>query len=437
MNYNRLFSLIEKDYSILLSLLFFTFGISQSQSYGIKNGVNIQASYYNNGSVTIGWELMKQYPEIEAVRIEIEPERAGQAVSWIREAQKNGYQVIATYHESRQLGSNRVEHLQAAADWWVRNYKQFTANGPIIINIMNEWGGHKLSPKDYATAYNQAITTIRKVHDGILIVDIPGFGHDIEIAVAAYPMIEDKNIVYSLHIYPNAVNVQKDRWISVKDLDYLIKTGAPCMIGEFGAHGFGGTDWCGVVEYAQEKGWAIFGWAWNGDGRGMNMASPSWSAQPRARNFEPTPYLEEIVASLAGIPCNTQRFGSAAAMPCDVNIVGEKCDDNNDFTINDRYNEYCVCAGNFTEALEISAEPELFLYPNPVTQLLQVEFVKTNLVRQIKIYNQIGQHLKTTPIVEQSKFITIDMSNYSNGLYIVVGFIDDKKVFSEKFIKME
>lgn len=432
------FSRMRRADVLLLILILFPFIIiSQTNTYNIKNGVNIQASYYNNGSVTIGWELMKQYPAIEAVRIEIEPERAGQAVRWIKEAHQNGYQVIATYHESRQLGSNQVEHLQAAADWWVKNYKQFTTSGPIILNLMNEWGGHELSPKEYANAYNQAISTVRQVHDRALIIDLPGFGHDIEIAAAAYPMIKDKDIIYSLHIYPSSVNVQEDQWISLKDLDYLREAGMPCIVGEFGSRGFGGTDWCGIVEYAHEQNWAVFGWAWNGDGLGMNMVSPSWSEQPRAREFESTPYLEKIVASLAGVPCNTQRFGDQANTPCDQELIGQRCNDNNEFTVNDRYNEYCVCAGNFTETLEVSTEPEIVLYPNPVQQLLHIEFVKTSRVKQVKIYNQFGQELQSLPILEQAKFVEIDISTYANGIYIVTGFLEDKKVFSGKFVKVE
>lgn len=423
--------------SFLCLFLLPKISLSQSSILEIKNGVNIQASYYNNGNVTIGWELMKQYPEIEAVRIEIEPERAAQAISWIREAHENGYQVIATYHESRHLGSNRIEHLRAAADWWVRQYKQFTASGPIIINIMNEWGGHELSPKEYADEYNEVIASIRQVHSGTLIVDLPGFGHNTEIAAAAYPMIKDKNIIYSLHIYPKAVNVQSDRWIRVKDLEELSDMGIPCMIGEFGARGFGGTDWCSIVEYAHSKKWAVFGWAWNGDGRNMNMVDPSWARQPRARSFEPTPYLEEIVASLAGVPCNTQRFGTDATAPCDEEIIGKKCNDFNDFTVNDRYNEYCVCAGDFTEMLDVSNEPELYLYPNPVRQLLQVEFVKVSRVQRIKVFNQIGEEIKSLTILDLSKSLEIDMSDQPNGIYIVTAFLNNRSVFSGKFLKLE
>ncbi|NLP58412.1 hypothetical protein [Lutibacter sp. B1] len=46
-----------------------------SKTVGLGNGVNLQPSYYNSGNVTIGWDLMKTYPGIETVRIEIEPDK--------------------------------------------------------------------------------------------------------------------------------------------------------------------------------------------------------------------------------------------------------------------------------------------------------------------------------------------------------------------------
>ena len=72
------------------------------------NGVNLQPSYYNGGNVSFGWTLMKQHSRIKMVRIEIEPElvHISLAASWIREAVKNGYAVIATYHKHTLLGSN-------------------------------------------------------------------------------------------------------------------------------------------------------------------------------------------------------------------------------------------------------------------------------------------------------------------------------------------
>ena len=101
---NKSFKQATKNGWLICCLFYLFTGILQSQNSIIKNGVNIQASYYNRGNVTIGWNLMDDYPEIEAVRIEIEPERASRAVEWIREAQKAGYQVIATYHEASDIG---------------------------------------------------------------------------------------------------------------------------------------------------------------------------------------------------------------------------------------------------------------------------------------------------------------------------------------------
>ena len=405
-----------KYYCLLAGLLSSNFLIL-AQAYDIKNGVNIQASYYNNGNVSIGWDLMKTYPEIEAVRIEIEPDRASQATRWIREAQQHNYQVIATYHKSTQLGSNQVTQLQAAANWWVQHYSQFTTHGSIIINIMNEWGGHELLPTEYANAYNDAITTIRKVYDGIIIIDVPGFGHDIEIAATAYPMIQDEQIFFSLHIYPNSINVQQDNWLTIKDLDYLVSTGAPCIIGEFGARGNGGTDWCRIVEYARSHGWAILGWAWNGDGLGMNMVSPSWLDQPRATAFEPTPYLEEMVASLAGVPCFTQNFDSGFNLFCKI---GSPCNDNNDFTIGDNFNEFCVCTGKFTSALKPSVDQRVFLYPNPVKQNLTVEFFKLTQVTDLEIYSTLGQQVFVTTIPKETNAMDLNVETYPNGTYFVV-----------------
>ncbi len=64
-----------------------------------KNGVNLQPSYYNNGNVTFGWDLMKRYPQIKSLRIEIEPDYVNMAYDWIRQASDHGYHIIATYHK--------------------------------------------------------------------------------------------------------------------------------------------------------------------------------------------------------------------------------------------------------------------------------------------------------------------------------------------------
>lgn len=81
---------------------------SSAQSLG-GNGVNVQASYYNNGNVNFGYSLMKRFSAIKTVRIEIEPTiPIWLATSWIRQATKNGYAVVASYHKHTIWSTNRT-----------------------------------------------------------------------------------------------------------------------------------------------------------------------------------------------------------------------------------------------------------------------------------------------------------------------------------------
>ena len=442
-NFKTTHTYTEVKLAILMrrfSLIFLLFWVAFSvigQSVPIKNGVNIQASYYNRGNVTIGWDLMNDYPEIEAVRIEIEPDRVNQAIQWIRQAQEEGYQVIATYHKATQLGTNSLEELQAATRWWLTNYAILASNGPIIINIMNEWGGHDLGPETYATAYNEAINQLRTIYDGLLIVDLPGFGNGVEIIAEAYPSITDKNIIYSAHIYSGSFNVAANRWLNVEDLAELATLGNNFMVGEFCNGNNGGADWCRMIDYAYEQQWPIFGWAWNGDGRGLNMVTPSWSDEPRATNFSPTPFLSQIAAKLRGDICFTEVFNEANATPCNTTNIDEACDDGNEFTINDRFNDFCVCTGVFTDRLnDAIIESSLLLFPNPTTQLLNIEIIKRTNIEDIKIYNHVGQLVKSLPTTNFNLTITVDINGLPNGSYFVVA-LTNNKVLTERFLILE
>ena len=381
----------------------------------IKNGVNIQASYYNGGRVNLGWELMKEYPEIEAVRIEIEPFIAHQAARWIREAHENGYQVIATYHDSQKLGSDDPQELLNAAHWWEDNYQNLTSSGPIIINLMNEWGSHDISPQNYADAYNEAIGIIRPFYPGKIIIDAPGWGQATKIAADAYPFLTDKEIIYSIHVYTSAFNIEQNRWLSHEDLSYLDATGAECMVGEFCDTATGGADWCSIIDECYVNDWPLFGWAWNGDGRNMNMIQPDWTDNPRATEYQPTNFMKIITDKLRGVPCYTE-----ADEDCTGDLIGEKCDDGNQYTVNDRFNDFCHCTGNFTSLYESSSlDQNLLIYPNPVTkgQEIDIELFNLSARGQINIYNSLGQIIKHIPTTHNQEKISINTSLFSSGIY--------------------
>jgi len=426
---NRYFISYSYRQQILACAFILLSGFTFGQTTEIKNGVNIQASYYNGGQVNIGWDLMQSYPEIEAVRIEIEPYRVNQAKDWIREAHEHGYQVIATYHDSEQLGTDSEQELINAAEWWEDNYSFLSSSGPIIINLMNEWGSHNISAIEYADAYNEAIAIVRTFYSGTLIVDVPGFGQATKIAADAYSYFEDQNITYSIHVYTSAFNIEQKRWLSHEDLAYLDATGADCIVGEFCDTSTGGADWCSIIDHCYESGWPLFGWAWNGDGGNMNMIEPHWRHDPLASNFSPTEFLQVIIDKLAGIPCYSQPDED-----CTYDLIGAICDDENEYTINDRYNEYCHCIGTFTSELQSNtSEFELFIYPNPVNsnQELSIEFFKLNTTGQITIINSVGQTLVSNPINRDQNRILINTNQFSSGIYWV-SFQTSQKVYMTK-----
>ncbi|MCD9576243.1 glycoside hydrolase family 5 protein [Flavobacterium soyae] len=271
----------------------------------IGNGVNLQPSYYNSGNCDLGWNLMKQNTKIKTVRIEVEPGQETNAKRWISEAKSNGFTVIVSYHKSSVLGSDSTSELNAAATWW-KNYYSYLG-GNFIINLTNEWGSHNITPSAYASAYNTAITEVRKVYSGTIIIDIPGWGQETATAACAVKgcstgqtKINDTKIILSAHIYPGAYNQAKGRYMNTSDIDDLASSGRQCMIGEFGNSGGSGADWSGIVDYAKNKGWTVLGWAWNGDGGSMNMITPQFQSYTSgsAKTYYKSSYFDIVYNKL-------------------------------------------------------------------------------------------------------------------------------------------
>ena len=268
------------------------------------NGVDLQPSYYNGGNVTFGYSLMQQYPKIKSVRIEIEPTvDISLAASWIHEAVSKGYKVIATYHKYTVLGSDLASDLNDAATWWKNSYGTLATGGAFTINLMNEWGSHQLSANDYATDYNNAISIVRQVYKGRIILDCPGYGQETSVAAAAVKgtngvRINDTSVILSAHIYPNGYNQAKNHFLQQSDLDDLGSAGRACIVGEFGNSPNGNVDFAGLVTYAKSKKWAVLGWSWNGDGGTMNMTTPAWDTTANAASYSASSYFTVIYSLL-------------------------------------------------------------------------------------------------------------------------------------------
>ncbi|MBN1403151.1 MAG: cellulase family glycosylhydrolase [Opitutales bacterium] len=284
---------------------------------GWPDGVNVQAGYFNEadkGNIPIGWDLMKKFDRIGTVRIEIPPEqgvRLETMQGWIADANAHGFNVIATYHDYRGNGSDDPGQLLAAARWWRDNYAALAEAGPFTLNLMNEWGGHSLSPEQYADAYNKAIAIVREVYSGTIIVDIPGWAQETVTAAKASPLIEDSDIVFSVHIYSSAyVEQGPRRWMQPEDLVEFAKVDRPIIIGEFGGMREGGADWAALTDTARALGWTVLAWAWNGDGEGMNMVMPSWNDEHSPEAYYPSTYFAQVYA----------RIGNAGASQMTLSV---------------------------------------------------------------------------------------------------------------------
>jgi mannan endo-1,4-beta-mannosidase len=312
----------------LFSCLWITFqfyvNCDSSVDFVIGNGVNLQPSYYNDGHVTFGWDLMHKYDDkIKTIRLEIEPDKVSEGRDWIKQAQDQGYSVIATYHKCAALGSDDTGELLAAANWWVANYAYLGGN--FMINIMNEWGSHDLTSQAYSDSYNQAIATIRDntSYSGALIIDISGWGQEVQTAVSASSAIVDNKVIFSAHIYPGSWNQAANRPMDSSDMDALYATHRPCLIGEFGVEPgiFGAVqtekfnknhmthqdglkedgqcDVATVVSHAKEIGFlGVLSWAWNGDGDALNMCSPTWYENPTSDSYSESPYFWKQISLL-------------------------------------------------------------------------------------------------------------------------------------------
>ena len=211
--------LVSISIFLFVAFCFFSY---QNALAAIGNGVNLQPSYYNNGCVNFAWQLMQG---ISTVRIEIEPDRVLEAKSWIREAKNNGKNIIATYHEADVLGSDDAAQLTAAANWWKTYYSFLAEAGSFTINLMNEWGSHNQTASSYASAYNNAISIVRQVYSGTIIIDIPGWGQETHTAADASSLLTDGNIMFSVHIYNSAWNSRTGAYLVSSDLDYLGNAG--------------------------------------------------------------------------------------------------------------------------------------------------------------------------------------------------------------------
>ena len=82
-----------------------------------------------------------------------------------------------------------------------------------------------------------------------------------------------------------------------------------------------------------------------------------------------------------------------------------------------------------------SAEDLLYIYPNPVRDILAVEYaLLSNVsVNSLGVYDLKGKLLKSIPVSEQLGIERINVNNLPNGVYIISFGTDGVSSYSKKF----
>ena len=95
----------------------------------------------------------------------------------------------------------------------------------------------------------------------------------------------------------------------------------------------------------------------------------------------------------------------------------DACDDGNPQTVNDLYDENCLCAGNVLGMEEEVKNSLLNVYPKPAHDVLNINFSNVNdLSNTWQIWNVCGQLIQQGSIMS-SGVLTIPVENYPSGIY--------------------
>ncbi|MEZ4857846.1 MAG: T9SS type A sorting domain-containing protein [Flavobacteriaceae bacterium] len=87
---------------------------------------------------------------------------------------------------------------------------------------------------------------------------------------------------------------------------------------------------------------------------------------------------------------------------------------------------------NTTLQLPENLKNEIFLYPNPITNISILQFPETLEISSLKIFNETGKLLKVETISKNN--YTIDVMHYASGLYFYQVFSEGTLLKSDTFI---
>ena len=122
--------------------------------------------------------------------------------------------------------------------------------------------------------------------------------------------------------------------------------------------------------------------------------------------------------------CNVQSVCDYLASP---NAVIEIHDNANGCNSIEEVDSLC----NITDVREFTTINEILIFPNPAKNEISISVKDGVIIKEINIYNQIGQRL----IHKKGKTNTVDVSMLPCGMYILEVEIDNGKLRSKLMIK--
>lgn len=96
------------------------------------------------------------------------------------------------------------------------------------------------------------------------------------------------------------------------------------------------------------------------------------------------------------------------------------------------YTNCTVSTTSCTLKIDSNLMPDFAIYPNPAGNVLNIESMQKGEVRNVTIYNTLGQIVLVVPNIQNSK--TIDVSNLVSGNYLI-RIVSDKETSYAKLIK--
>jgi mannan endo-1,4-beta-mannosidase len=192
-------------------------------------------------------------------------------VEWLIEMCRE-LEMIAVLEVHDATGSDKIEDLMAAVEYWIDIKDVLIGNEAyVIVNIANEWYGGWNS-RGWAAGYEQAIPALREA--GIrntLMVDAAGWGQFPQSihqrGRRVFEADELANTIFSIHMYEYA---GADEATVRENIDKVSELDLVVLVGEFGhRHYDGEVDFIAILAHSEYRNTGYLGWSWKGNYSGV------------------------------------------------------------------------------------------------------------------------------------------------------------------------